>query len=259
MSIEIKKLIKKYDSTEVFDGLDLSIKVNKVTVIMGASGSGKTTLLNCIAGLTPYNGEITGVNGASFVFQEDRLVPFMSVYENLDFTLQKSVNKAERKEKILAMIKSVELEDKINSIPDELSGGQKKRVSLARAFLSDSNLILMDEPLNSLDLDLKIKIAQLIETLTEKYNKTVIFVTHDIDEALTIADDIVVIGKGGTIYSHEFISSAKGRNTLSDECNAVKGELLKLMYCTRTVAKKSEKNAFSVISDDELNPNGIKF
>ena len=259
MSIEIKELIKKYDSTEVFDGLDLSIKVNKVTVIMGASGSGKTTLLNCIAGLTPYNGEITGVNGAAFVFQEDRLVPFMSVYENLDFTLQKSVDKAERKEKILAMIKSVGLEDKINSIPDELSGGQKKRVSLARAFLSDSNLILMDEPLNSLDLDLKIKIVQLIETLTEKYNKTVIFVTHDIDEALTIADDIVVIGKGGTIYSHEFISSAKGRNTLSDECNAVKGELLKLMYCTRAGVKKSEKNAFSVISDDEWNPNGIKF
>ena len=92
--------------------------------------------------------------------------------------------------------------------------------------MSDSNLILMDEPLNSIDLGLKIKIAQLIETLTEKYNKTVIFVTHDIDEALTIADDIVVIGKGGIIYSHEFISSAKGRNTLSDECNAVKGKLL---------------------------------
>ncbi len=226
MSVEIKGLIKNYDSTEVFGGLNLTVKANKVTVIMGASGSGKTTLLNCIAGLTPYDGEISGVNGASFVFQEDRLVPFMSVYENLDFTLQKSVNKAERKEKILAMIKSVGLEDKINSIPDELSGGQKKRVSLARAFLSDSNLILMDEPLNSLDLGLKIKIAQLIETLIEKYNKTVIFVTHDIDEALTIADDIVVIGKGGIIYSHEFISSAKGRNTLSDECNAVKSKLL---------------------------------
>lgn len=226
MSVEIKGLIKNYDSTEVFVGLNLTVKANKVTVIMGASGSGKTTLLNCIAGLTPYDGEISGVNGASFVFQEDRLVPFMSVYENLDFTLQKSVNKAERKEKILAMIESVGLEDKINSIPDELSGGQKKRVSLARAFLSDSNLILMDEPLNSLDLGLKIKIAQLIETLTEKYNKTVIFVTHDIDETLTIADDIVVIGKGGIIYSHEFISSAKGRNTLSDECNAVKSKLL---------------------------------
>ena len=226
MSVEIKGLIKNYDSTEVFVGLNLTVKANKVTVIMGALGSGKTTLLNCIAGLTPYDGEISGVNGASFVFQEDRLVPFMSVYENLDFTLQKSVNKAERKEKILAMIKSVGLEDKINSIPDELSGGQKKRVSLARAFLSDSNLILMDEPLNSLDLGLKIKIAQLIETLTEKYNKTVIFVTHDIDEALTIADEIVVIGNGGTVYSHEFISSAKGRNTLSDECNAVKGKLL---------------------------------
>lgn len=226
MSVEIKGLIKNYDSTEVFGGLNLTVKANNVTVIMGASGSGKTTLLNCIAGLTPYDGEISGVNGASFVFQEDRLVPFMSVYENLDFTLQKSVNKAERKEKILAMIKSVGLEDKINSVPDELSGGQKKRVSLARAFLSDSNLILMDEPLNSLDLGLKIKIAQLIETLTEKYNKTVIFVTHDIDEALTIADEIVVIGNGGTVYSHEFISSAKGRNTLSDECNAVKGKLL---------------------------------
>ena len=226
MSVEIKGLIKNYDSTEVFGGLNLTVKDNKVTVIMGASGSGKTTLLNCIAGLTPYDGEISGVNGASFVFQEDRLVPFMSVYENLDFTLQKSVYKAERKEKILAMIKSVELEDKINSIPDELSGGQKKRVSLARAFLSDSNLILMDEPLNSLDLGLKIKIAQLIETLTEKYNKTVIFVTHDIDEALTIADEIVVIGNGGALYSHVFISPSKNRNTLSDECNAVKGKLL---------------------------------
>lgn len=226
MSVEIKGLIKNYDSTEVFVGLNLTVKANKVTVIMGASGSGKTTLLNCIAGLTPYDGEISGVNGASFVFQEDRLVPFMSVYENLDFTLQKSVKKAERKEKILSMIKSVGLEDKINSIPDELSGGQKKRVSLARAFLSDSNLILMDEPLNSLDLGLKIKIAQLIETLTEKYNKTVIFVTHDIDEALTIADEIVVIGNGGTLYSHVFISPSKNRNTLSDECNAVKGKLL---------------------------------
>ncbi len=226
MSVEIKGLIKNYDSTEVFVGLNLTVKSNKVTVIMGASGSGKTTLLNCIAGLTPYDGEISGVNGASFVFQEDRLVPFMSVYENLDFTLQKSVNKAERKEKILAMIESVGLEDKINSVPDELSGGQKKRVSLARAFLSDSNLILMDEPLNSLDLGLKIKIAQLIETLTEKYNKTVIFVTHDIDEALTIADEIVVIGNGGTLYSHVFISPSKNRNTLSDECNAVKGKLL---------------------------------
>lgn len=226
MSVEIKGLIKNYDSTEVFGGLNLTVKANKVTVIMGASGSGKTTLLNCIAGLTPYDGEISGVNGASFVFQEDRLVPFMSVYENLDFTLQKSVKKAERKEKILAMIKSVGLEDKINSVPDELSGGQKKRVSLARAFLSDSNLILMDEPLNSLDLGLKIKIAQLIETLTEKYNKTVIFVTHDIDEALTIADEIVVIGNGGALYSHVFISPSKNRNTLSDECNAVKGELL---------------------------------
>ena len=226
MSVEIKGLIKNYDSTEVFGGLNLTVKANKVTVIMGASGSGKTTLLNCIAGLTPYDGEISGVNGASFVFQEDRLVPFMSVYENLDFTLQKSVKKAERKEKILAMIKSVGLEDKINSIPDELSGGQKKRVSLARAFLSDSNLILMDEPLNSLDLGLKIKIAQLIETLTEKYNKTVIFVTHDIDEALTIADEIVVIGNGGALYSHVFISPSKNRNTLSDECNSVKSELL---------------------------------
>lgn len=226
MDIVIENLTKKYGDKTIFDNFGVTFPENKISVVMGRSGAGKTTLLNCIAGLTTFQGEIKNADKTAYVFQEDRLVPFMSVYENLDFTLQKSVNKAERKEKILAMIKSVGLEDKINSIPDELSGGQKKRVSLARAFLSDSNLILMDEPLNSLDLGLKIKIAQLIGTLTEKYNKTVIFVTHDIDEALTIADDIVVIGKGGIIYSHEFISSAKGRNTLSDECNAVKGKLL---------------------------------
>lgn len=229
MSVEIRGLIKKYDSVEVFRDLNLTAKENEVTVIMGASGSGKTTLLNCIAGLTSYDGEIVGVNGAAFVFQEDRLIPFMSVYENLDFALQSNLNKTERKEKILSAIKSVGLEDKINSLPDELSGGQKKRVSLARAFLADSNLILMDEPLNSLDLGLKIKIAELIESLIEKYNKTVIFVTHDMDEALTVANKIVVISGGVAVYTHEFSSPTKNRNTVSEECNRVKSDLLKFL------------------------------
>ena len=165
MDIVIENLTKKYGDKTIFDNFGVTFPKNKISVVMGRSGAGKTTLLNCIAGLTTFQGEIKNADKTAYVFQEDRLVPFMSVYENLDFTLDKSVPGEVRKRLIFDTVKSVGLGDKIGSLPKELSGGQKKRVSLARAFASGRELMLLDEPLSSLDIGLKFRIFEVMKRL----------------------------------------------------------------------------------------------
>ncbi len=152
----------------------------------------------------------------------------MSVYENLDFTLDKSVPGEVRKRLIFDTVKSVGLGDKIGSLPKELSGGQKKRVSLARAFLSDAPILLTDEPLNSLDYGLRLKTIDLLLDMLDKSPKTVIYVTHDIDEALSLADKIFFIGESGAIFDYEFTLPAKNRDILSENCSLVKRKLIDL-------------------------------
>ena len=228
MDIVIEDLTKKYGDKTIFDHFGITFPENKISVVMGRSGVGKTTLLNCIAGLTKFDGEIKNVEKTAYVFQEDNLVPFMSVYENLDFTLEKSVKKEERKRAILAAVSAVGLTDKIGALPKELSGGQKKRVSIARAFLSDAPVLLTDEPLNSLDYGLRLKTIGLLLDMLEKTPKTVVYVTHDIDEALSLADKIFFIGESGVIFDYEFPCGAKNRDILSESCSAVKRKLIEL-------------------------------
>lgn len=229
MDIEIERLSKRYGKVEVFTDFSATFRRNSISVVMGKSGTGKTTLLNCVAGLIPYDGVIRGVDGVSYVFQEDRLIPFASVYENLDLTLDSSVNGKERALKIFDTLSLLGIKDKAVSMPRELSGGQRKRVSIARAFLSDKSVLLMDEPLNSLDLGLKIKMRDLLVELLKKYPKTVLYVTHDIDEALSVADDIVVIGKSGVEYSYAFVDKVENRDLLGEECIGVKSKLINLL------------------------------
>lgn len=227
MDITVKKLSKSFGDKSVLKDFSLTVKEGFTTVIMGKSGVGKTTLLNCIAGLLDYNGEILGVDGVSYVFQEDRLVEHLTVYGNLDFALSAKLSKEKRAGKIKEMLYDVELDSKVASYPSELSGGQKKRVALARAFLSPEKTLLMDEPMNSLDLGLKDRIFTVFNGLKRKYFKTVVFVTHDVDEALSVADKIVVIDEAGEVYSHEFIGSS--RDITDDECNSVRKELLSVL------------------------------
>lgn len=190
--LEIKNLSKKYGDLCVYDNFNLSIEEGKILAILGESGSGKTTLLNCIAGLTAFEGSIPKLK-CSYVFQAPRLVPNLTVKENL-----KLICKDESK--INDMLEKVHLEDKAGSYPIKLSGGQAQRVSLARAFLFDSDLILMDEPLSSLDLKLKKEITDLFLSVWQDDKRTAIYVTHDIDEAITVAHRIIIIRDGGISY-----------------------------------------------------------
>ena len=186
--IEIKNLSKTYSDLKVYDNFNLSIEEGKIISILGESGSGKTTLLNCIAGLTAYEGSIPKLK-CSYVFQIPRLVPNLTVRQNLMLICKDE-------DKVSDMLVKVHLEDKAESFPIKLSGGQAQRVSLARAFLFDSDIILLDEPLSSLDLRLKKEITDLFLSIWQDDKRTAVYVTHDIDEAINIAHRIIILRNG---------------------------------------------------------------
>lgn len=228
----VKKLCKRYrtESGEkiVFDNFSAEFKDGKVTAVMGSSGIGKTTLLNCIAKLTDYDGEIAGVGSSAYVFQEDRLIPDKTVYDNIDFVMQ-TEDADERKKRIKNALSVTELLSEAFRYPSELSGGQRKRVSLARAFASGRDLMLLDEPLSSLDIGLKFRIFDVMKKVFKSDSKTVIMVTHDVDEALTLADEIVIIDKGGAAYRKEFSTDLFGRDITDDECNRIRKEIIEIL------------------------------
>lgn len=228
----VKKLCKRYrtESGEriVFDKFSAEFKDGKVTAVMGSSGIGKTTLLNCIAKLTDYDGEIAGVGSSAYVFQEDRLIPDKTVYDNIDFVMQ-TEDADERKKRIKNALSVTELLSEAFRYPSELSGGQRKRVSLARAFASGRDLMLLDEPLSSLDIGLKFRIFDVMKKVFKSDSKTVIMVTHDVDEALTLADEIVIIDKGGVVYRKELSTDLFDRDITDDECNRIRREIIEIL------------------------------
>lgn len=192
--IRVKNLTCSYEQKTIFDNFDVTFEQGKINVILGGSGVGKTTLLNAIAGIKSYEGQIEGCEGGvSYIFQKDRLIPSISVYKNLDLILKGVVkDKAERKRMIEQTAVDLEISDVLKSLPSEISGGQAQRVSMARAFLYPSDVMLLDEPFKALDTALKTRLIKQFAALQEKKNKTVVFVTHAIDECLLLADDYFV-------------------------------------------------------------------
>lgn len=210
---EIRNLTKKYGNTEVYNGFNLSLEEGKITCILGESGSGKTTLLNCIARLTEYSGEIPAVK-CSYVFQSPRLVPNLTVKQNLTLICKEE-------EKVLKMLENVRLEDKADAYPKTLSGGQAQRAALARAFLYESDMLLMDEPFASLDLKLKREMRELFLHVWRQDKRTVLFVTHDADEALSIADRLLVLKNGKTVFDCNPRASAESGENLRNKLFSV--------------------------------------
>ncbi len=226
MDLVVSGLTKKFGDNTVLDRLFVTFRENRITALLGGSGVGKTTLLRCIAGLSNYEGEIFGAEeGVAYVFQEDRLIPHLTVYDNLLFTAEKNT----KKEKIAEVLRAVELTEEAARLPSTLSGGQRKRVSLARAFLSPKKVLLMDEPFGSLDAGLKKRLKKVFFDLNEKYPKTVVFVTHDIEEALAFSDDVFALGRGGIAFSAEILSAKETRDVTDDRCNAIRRDLLSVL------------------------------
>ena len=210
-SISVKNLSLNFGAVEVLKGLDLDVGQGEFVVLLGSSGCGKSTLLNCIAGLLDVSdGQIfiSGKNvtweepsarGIGMVFQSYALYPQMTVKGNLSFGLKNAkVPKAEIEERVARAAKVLQIEPLLNRKPAALSGGQRQRVAIGRALVRDVDVFLFDEPLSNLDAklraDLRVEIKQLHQTL----DNTMIYVTHDQIEAMTLADRIAIM-RGGHV------------------------------------------------------------
>ncbi len=205
--IEIKGVSKKF-SGFALRNIDISIEEGEFVGILGQSGSGKSTLLSLVAGLDKdYDGEIL-INGknpskiikdgeVAMVFQNDLLLPHLNVAENIAFGLKiKRVPKDEIEKRVKEAIIEMDLAGKEKRFPNELSGGEKQRVAIGRAIVTRPKLLLLDEPFSALDFNLRDKMQKLVKKLHKKLKVTIIFVTHDREEAFYLSNKIGVMFKG---------------------------------------------------------------
>ena len=225
--MKLINIVKSYGDKKVLDGITLDIEEGKVTVVLGESGSGKSTLLNIIAGkIKDYKGEVIFQaeyeNGMSYIFQEDTLIPWKTVYENLEFVLKKKISPDKLKLRIKKYLEMVGLNEIENEYPNTLSGGMKRRVGIARAFSFPSNYLFMDEPFEFLDIKIKNEIMEYFIKLQNIENKTVIFITHDIESAVSLGEKIVVFSNKPTKIKKIF------KNPYPKEKNKEKKEKLKV-------------------------------
>ena len=208
-SVEVKKLAFNYGKLEILKNLDLNIQDGEFMVLLGPSGCGKTTLLNCIAGLLDLNeGQIWIENDnvtwkepkdrhIGMVFQSYALYPSMTVEKNLSFGLRMmNVSKSIIQEKIKKASELLQIGDLLHRKPSQLSGGQRQRVAIGRALVRDAKVFLFDEPLSNLDAKLRAELRYEIKKLHRDLGNTMIYVTHDQIEAMTLADRIAVMKNG---------------------------------------------------------------
>jgi NitT/TauT family transport system ATP-binding protein len=214
MILKIDKIDKNFDDICILNNFSMEMDEEEIICIIGPSGCGKSTLLNIISSLIePSSGKITNnSHSISYVFQEDRLLPWKNVYDNI-----KIVNKACSHNACMDLIKKVGLKDFEGYYPSELSGGMRQRCSIARAFNFEADLLLMDEPFKSLDYNLRIEMIRHLLELWESTNKSIIFVTHEIDEALLLGDKVLVLSDRPTKVIREFtIDIDKAKRSLTD-------------------------------------------
>jgi ABC-type nitrate/sulfonate/bicarbonate transport system ATPase subunit len=221
--IRIRGLTKTFSTdgnreNRVLRGIDLDVEAGEFVCLLGPTGCGKTTLLRLLVGLeTPTAGEVRLEREAGMVFQQGSLLPWRRVVRNVSFPLEmKGTSRAEAVASAMEYLKLVDLEDAARAYPWELSGGMQQRAAIARALVGGREILLLDEPFGALDDRTRINLQQTLLGLWEERRTTILFVTHNIEEALVLADRIVVLG-GGRILTDETVDLPRPRDRFDED------------------------------------------
>ncbi|CAM3930844.1 ABC transporter ATP-binding protein [Smaragdicoccus niigatensis] len=209
--ISVRGVVRQFAGRRVLDNLDLTIARSEFVVLLGPSGCGKSTLLRLLAGLDlPDSGEVVVPKERAVVFQADRLLPWERVLKNVTIGLYGR----DAKDKAKAALDEVGLGGRSNAWPKTLSGGEAQRVALARALVTEPDLVLLDEPFAALDALTRLKMHDLVRQLHQKHGAAMLLVTHDVAEAIALADRILVMQNGriGSAY-HVGLSAADRRSS----------------------------------------------
>ena len=240
--LEITNLYKKYENLDVLSDINVNLNKGEFVSIVGPSGCGKSTLFKIITGLDKeFEGlcllEETDVKNyktpLAYMPQKDLLLPWRTLYENIILPLELHSLKINL-DQINLMIEDFGLKGFEDYYPKDLSGGMKQRAALLRTFLINSEIILLDEPFGALDAITRINLQEWLSKICKKYNHTVLFITHDIEEALYLSDRIYVIGKRPGTILKEFSVNFELRESVEDTINPdffnIKKEILNLLY-----------------------------
>ncbi len=197
--VSVRGLRKAFGARTILDDVDLEIAPGEFVALLGRSGCGKSTLLRILAGLDQeISGEARVSGAVSIAFQQPRLLPWRKVWRNISLGLHKPDGRAIA----LKALEEVRLADHADAWPLTLSGGEAQRVSLARALVREPDLLLLDEPFGALDALTRLAMHHLVEDLWERHRPAVLLVTHDVDEALLLADRILVLDEGRIVATH---------------------------------------------------------
>lgn len=238
-SIEIQNLSKTFKidggNFNVLNNISLSVNQGEFLSIVGSSGCGKSTLLRMIVGLDRnYSGNILSYEESikgpgvdrGMIFQEARLFPWLTVEKNIAFGLSRRVSNSEKKELVHKQLELVGLTSFAKAYPDQLSGGMKQRISIARALINKPKLLLLDEPFGALDAMTRINMQQEILKIWEKENTTMILVTHDIDEAIYLGDRVIVLSsRPGTIKKIVPVELSRPRDRSGYDFTCIKSKI----------------------------------
>ncbi len=229
-AVRIDRVGKRFgDGPVVLDDISLDIAPGEFVCLLGASGCGKSTLLNLIAGLDrPTTGSIeTPAEGAAVMFQESALMPWLTARRNVELALRlRGVPRAERREKALALLDTVNLADAAEKRPHELSGGMRQRVALARALAQDRPVLLMDEPFAALDAITRDLLHEELERVWRATGRTIVFVTHNVREAARLGQRVILLGsRPGRVVQEWRIAKTTGRRIESPEVAALSVEI----------------------------------
>jgi sulfonate transport system ATP-binding protein len=233
VSVKLQGVTKDFGDHRVLRGIDLTIRPGQFVAVVGRSGCGKSTLLRLIAGLdTTTQGSIAVDHQTSgwrdvvrLMFQEPRLLPWQRVPANVAVGLTHAPDRQERHKQAANALREVGLAGREDAWPSVLSGGQKQRVALARALVSHPRLLLLDEPLGALDALTRIEMQELIERVWQEKGFTAIVVTHDVSEAVTLADRILLLEDGAVVIDIE-VDLPRPRRRGDREAAAIEGKIL---------------------------------